>query len=138
MLSPFTVLPLYFRSNLLESAYLLFAQAYDIASGGSADWRSTPCIQCQTTRMLFVSRRSVPHIFVFRSSIDFLSDAARMPVLNADVLAEIMNHVPDKYTSKFLLVGSSVLYHHAILKLLHYVNIRCPDSRGHRWVFARP
>ena len=49
-------------------------------------------------------------------------------ILSADVLVEIMDNVPEAEISQFLLVGSRLLYHHAILKLLRHVNIRSSRS----------
>ena len=43
--------------------------------------------------------------------------------LNADMLVEIMSHVPDMDAAKFMLVGSRLLYHQAILKTLKRIKL---------------
>ena len=53
-----------------------------------------------------------------------------MPILHADVLIEIMSHVPDEHAARFLLVGSRALYHEAILKTLKRVNLSHSESVG--------
>ena len=59
-----------------------------------------------------------------------LSNPVPLPILHADVLIEIMSHVPDEHAARFLLVGSRVLYHEAILKTLKRVNLWHSDSVG--------
>ena len=60
-----------------------------------------------------------PYSFV----LCFVFDVAAFPVLNADVLIAIVDHVPVESASPLLLVGSRVLYRYTLLKLLKTITI---------------
>ena len=51
-----------------------------------------------------------------------------MPTLYTEILIEIIGHVPDDCAFRFLLVGSRVLYHEAILKTLKRIELRHSKS----------